>query len=440
MTVTTTRSVRSKMMMSLSTTTTAAAVAAVAMMMCGSTSEAFVVVTNSNHHHHNHIHINKASRRSTAFHASSCSADYIIKAGGGIPTTAGGDMEQFDPDQEGKLQGTGSVNSRIQSGPKYQISSGVTTTTSTTKEAQCWLEDIGVPVNIAKPTAPLTATVLGSARIIGQDAVGDIRHIVLKLPPNFHYVEGQSLSVIPPGVDTKTGRAHKPRLYSIASTRYGDLLDGNTVSLCVRRALYYNDDDANTTDDSKQGVCSNFLCDALPNTSVSIAGPIGKTMLLPESEHTDVIMVATGTGIAPFRAFLHRLFMEDTTARHIFQAQAWLILGVPNTNGLLYDEEFQHMRSNTNNNNQFKIDYAISREMTNTMDGGKKYVQHVIAENADDLFQKLDNGANIYFCGLKGMMPPILQTLEQVATDKHLNWNDKLKQWKDNHQWHVEVY
>lgn len=89
---------------------------------------------------------------------------------------------------------------------------------------------------------------------------------------------------------------------------------------------------------------------------------------------------------------------------------------------------------------QLKVDYAISREMTNPFDGGKMYVQHVMKQNAQELFQRLDNGASCYFCGLKGMMPPILETLEQVAAAQGLDWDAKLKEWKANHQWHVEVY
>ena len=54
------------------------------------------------------------------------------------------------------------------------------------------------------------------------------------------------------------------------------------------------------------GVCSNFLCDAKAGDEVKMTGPSGKVMLLPESEpSTDVIMVATGTGIAPYRRCVH---------------------------------------------------------------------------------------------------------------------------------------
>lgn len=71
---------------------------------------------------------------------------------------------------------------------------------------------------------------------------------------------------------------------------------------------------------------------------------------------------------------------------------------------------------------------------------GKLYVQHVLQEKADILWEKLNNGAHIYFCGLKGMMPGILDALESVAQERGVNWADKLKELKANGQWHVEVY
>jgi ferredoxin--NADP+ reductase len=375
--------------------------------------------------------------------ASSRSPERVKQVGGGIPLVPPGDFLVFNPEEEGKLQGTGELLNRIENGPNYAKSpptQSLATVESKSQivDAQCWLEDIGLPLNYAKPQSPVIATVMGSARIIGEDATGDIKHIILKLPEGMHYVEGQSISVIPEGIDPATNRPYAPRLYSIASTRYGDLLDGQTVSLCVRRAMYY-DPITNLPDPAKKGVCSNFLCDAPKGKEVKVAGPVGKTMLLPEDCTTDIIMIATGTGIAPFRSFLHRLFMENTTANHLFQGFAWLVLGVPTTSGLLYDDEFTAMQKR-HGSDKFRLDYAISREMTNNIDGGKLYVQHVIAQNADELFTRLDNGAHVYFCGLKGMMAPILDTLETAAASKNIIWADKLKELKANKQWHVEVY
>ena len=62
--------------------------------------------------------------------------------------------------------------------------------------------------------------------------------------------------------------------------------------------------------------------------------------------------------------------------------------------------------------------------------GGKMYVQDRLAENAEEIFERLDKGAHIYFCGLKAMMPSILQTLEGVAKTKGLEWEETLKTWK----------
>jgi ferredoxin--NADP+ reductase len=89
---------------------------------------------------------------------------------------------------------------------------------------------------------------------------------------------------------------------------------------------------------------------------------------------------------------------------------------------------------------QLEIDYAISREMTNPMDGGKLYVQHVLQQQADKLLERLEKGAVIYFCGLKGMMPGILEALEDTCASRGLDFSTKLKGWQANHQWHVEVY
>jgi ferredoxin--NADP+ reductase len=214
-------------------------------------------------------------------------------------------------------------------------------------------------------------------------------------------------------------------------------MKGTTTTLCVRRATFV-DPDTGKEDDSKKGVCSNFLCDSKPGDSIELTGPSGKVMLLPEKNpNADIIMVATGTGIAPYRSFLRRLFIEDTPAAKNFKGLAWLFLGVANTDSLLYDEDWQKLKQKFPEN--FRVDYALSREQNNVR-GGKMYIQDKVEEYADEIFSRLDKGGHIYFCGLKGMMPGILTMLEGVSVKKGIVWADQLKHWKEEGQWHVEVY
>lgn len=123
-----------------------------------------------------------------------------------------------------------------------------------------------------------------------------------------------------------------------------------------------------------QGVCSNYLCDAQPGDEVKMTGPSGKVMLLPEATpEADIITVATGTGIAPFRSFWKRLFLEDTEAAANFKGLMWLFLGVANSDALLYEEELQAI-AQAAGPDHFRVNYALSREQTNAR-GGKKYIQ-----------------------------------------------------------------
>mmetsp|Transcript_5864 Transcript_5864/g.13662 ORF Transcript_5864/g.13662 Transcript_5864/m.13662 type:complete len:617 (-) Transcript_5864:197-2047(-) len=304
-------------------------------------------------------------------------------------------------------------------------------------EADPYWDQSNVPVNRFKNKAPFTGKVISTKRIVGPKATGETCHIVIDHKGDFPYWEGQSWGVIPPGTREKDGKPHSVRLYSIASSRYGDDMTGNTGSLCVRRATYWCPE-LKADDPAKKGICSNFLCDTTSGDEVKLTGPAGKVMLMPEKDpSTDYIMVATGTGIAPYRGFIRRLFNEKTPAAAAYKGEAWLFLGVANSDALLYDDEFQDAKSRFPDN--FRIDYALSREQNNAK-GGKMYIQDKVEEYADEVFTKLENGAHIYFCGLKGMMPGIQAMLKEVAQTKGLDYDEWLKKLKKNKQWHVEVY
>jgi ferredoxin--NADP+ reductase len=294
------------------------------------------------------------------------------------------------------------------------------------------------PMNLYKNKEPYVGTIESVERIVGPNSPGETCHIVINHAGNMPYWEGQSYGIIPPGTKINSKGKEVPhgvRLYSIGSTRYGDGFDGKTASFCVRRATYW-DPEMGHEDPEKKGVCSNFLCDSKPGDDVKLTGPIGSQMLMPEDPATPLIMVATGTGIAPYRAFLRRCFLEDVPSWR-FTGLAWLFMGCANSDSCLYDDELQEILRR--HPDQFRLDYALSREQKN-MRGGKMYIQDKIEEYKDQIFELLDEGAHIYFCGLKGMMQPIQEMLQNVCAEKGLEYESWQKGLKNEGRWHVEVY
>merc|ERR1712056_42962 len=154
----------------------------------------------------------------------------------------------------------------------------------------------------------------------------------------------------------------------------GDNENSKTVTLCVKRVVELDGkfanrevgedkpDKAGTAFPSNKvyrGVCSNYICDLKDGDEVLITGPVGTEMLLPEDPESNIIMLATGTGIAPMRSMLRRLFHDKATAGE-FKGFAWLFLGVPFSASILYDAEWKEMMAQYPD--QFRYDYAISSE------------------------------------------------------------------------------
>lgn len=289
----------------------------------------------------------------------------------------------------------------------------------------------GVIVNKFKPKEPYIGMCLRNTRITGDDAPGETWHMVFNHEGEIPYKEGQSVGVIPEGVD-KNGKPHKLRLYSIASSALGDFGDSRTVSLCVKRLVYTNENG-----EIVKGVCSNYLCDLKAGAQVKLTGPVGKEMLMPKDPNATIIMLATGTGIAPFRGFLWKMFFEKHDD-YEFNGLAWLFLGVPTSSSLLYKEEFEKMREIAPD--KFRLDFAVSREQTNEK-GEKMYIQTRMAQYANELWELLkDDNTFVYMCGLKGMEKGIDDIMVSLAANDGIDWLEYKKQLKKQEQWNVEVY
>ncbi|MEH1968406.1 MULTISPECIES: ferredoxin--NADP reductase [unclassified Nostoc] len=294
-----------------------------------------------------------------------------------------------------------------------------------------------VPVNTYRPNAPFIGKVISNEPLVKEGGIGIVQHLKFDLSgSNLKYIEGQSIGIIPPGLD-KNGKPEKLRLYSIASTRHGDDVDDKTVSLCVRQLEYKHPE----TGETVYGVCSTHLCFLKPGEEVKITGPVGKEMLLPNDPDANVIMMATGTGIAPMRAYLWRQFKDAERAanpEYQFKGFSWLIFGVPTTPNLLYKEELEEIQQKYPDN--FRLTAAISREQKNPQ-GGRMYIQDRVAEHADELWQLIKNEkTHTYICGLRGMEEGIDAALTAAAAKEGVTWSDYQKQLKKAGRWHVETY
>jgi len=320
-----------------------------------------------------------------------------------------------------------------------------------------------IPWNIFSPKAPYQGKVVENhnhPHTLTQetgDANWETAHVTFDHGGKVPYLEGQSIGVIAPGPDKKGETPAKIRLYSIASSAVGDNETSKTVSLCVKRVVEVDGEYANREvgedkpdkagtgfPDNKvyRGVCSNHICDMNVGDDVLITGPTGAEMLLPEDPTANIIMLATGTGIAPMRSYMRLLFNDAAGAAadgsRKFQGLAWLFMGVPWAKSLLYDDEHQEYVSKYPD--QFRFDYAVSREQKNAA-GQKMYIQTKMAEYKDELWELMQSDkTHIYMCGLKGMERGMEECFGPIAEKNGLKWGEFAKAMKKANRYHVEVY
>lgn len=242
--------------------------------------------------------------------------------------------------------------------------------------------------------------------------------------------------MIPRGADSN-GQRHSAWQYYIASSRYGDNLKGDTLSLCVRKPPKEYLEGKRKEDLTAKDICSEFLCGVKPNDAIMVTGPVGSEMLLSEEDKsTDYIFVASGAGIAPFRAFLRRLFAEHTRISHAHRGTTLLFFGVPNKNFLLYESLFQSIKLNYRQ--RFDRVYAYLHGGMNK-DGKKVFIHDIMREYADDIFLKLDRGAHIYFSGSVAMMDGIFTMFRDECESRGISYEDWIEDLKKNGQWHIQV-
>ncbi len=271
----------------------------------------------------------------------------------------------------------------------------------------------------------INATVSGNVRVTEVGKEYDTHHIVLDFGSTpFPVLEGQSIGVLPPGLDAN-GRAHHPRQYSVASPRNGERPGYNNLSLTIKRVL--EDHQGSPV----RGVASNYMCDLNVGDKVQVIGPFGASFLMPNHPKSHIVMICTGTGSAPMRAMTE--WRRRLRSSGKFEGgKLMLFFGARTQEELPYFGPLQNLPRDF-----IDIHFAFSR----TPGQPKKYVQDAMRERAADVAKLLaDPNSYFYVCGLKSMEEGVVLALHDIAKQGGLNWDDIGATLKRNGRLHLETY
>ena len=271
----------------------------------------------------------------------------------------------------------------------------------------------------------ITATVAGNVRVTAVGHEYDTHHIVLDfggMP--FPVLEGQSIGILPPGVDAH-GRAHHARQYSIASPRNGERPGYNNLSLTIKRVL------EDPLGQPLRGVASNYMCDLQVGDKVQVIGPFGASFLMPNHPRSHIVMICTGTGSAPMRAMTE--WRRRLRQSGKFEGgKLMLFFGARTKEELPYFGPLQSLPKDF-----IDINFAFSR----TPGQPKRYVQDLMRERAADLALLLaDPNTYFYVCGLKSMEDGVVLALRDVAQQGGLLWDTVGAALKSEGRLHLETY
>ena len=274
------------------------------------------------------------------------------------------------------------------------------------------------PKSAAKPTInlynlgkPAVAKVTGNFRLT-KDVGHDVRHIILDFGAQpFPYLEGQSIGIIPPGVD-ENGNPHLPRLYSISSPRDGERAGYNNVSLTIKR--------------EDNGLCSNYVCDLNVGDEVRVTGPFGSTFLLPDDPDARLLMICTGTGSAPMRSFTMR------RQRTLGAKSGGMVMffGARTADSLPYFGPLKKVPSE-----------ILEQHLVFSREGDKEYVQDRMMKDEDRVAELLsDPHTHVYICGLRGMEEGVEKAFTNIAESIGQQWVALRDMMREEGRYHVETY
>jgi ferredoxin-NADP reductase len=230
--------------------------------------------------------------------------------------------------------------------------------------------------------------------------------------PDFPFTAGQFVSLV---ANDPSGK-EQTRAYSIASAnnsnRPSNIRSGNILDLCANR--------------TGGGFFSNYLADLAPGSTVAMHGPYGYFVL--KQPITDSILISTGTGIAPMRAFAQWLFPENGPNASLDRSEGkeiWCVYGTRHESELYYREEFEALAAKHPNFHYIPTLSRAGEEWTGLRGHVQEHVARIIEERAAKLGQTLPLAPvdptirpadltfdiNAYICGLSNMITSVREKL-----------------------------
>jgi ferredoxin--NADP+ reductase len=253
--------------------------------------------------------------------------------------------------------------------------------------------------------ADTTEAIIQSSQRITPESTDEVRLIVLRInSPAFYFLEGQNIGVLTPGPHPFGNKLHH-RYYTIANANKSADGEGVELELLVRRCFYI---DA-VSGEQYPGEASNYLCNAQPGDKISITGPHRSPFRIPADKTSNLLMLGTGTGIAPFRAFLRRVYQEQGQ----WDGKVRLFYGARTGAEMLYMNDINQDLTNYYDQATFKAIQSLSQGVLK--DEGDA-LQNGVNANAREIWSLLQEPkTHVYLSGIKKIAAAFDASMAKMA-------------------------
>lgn len=195
-------------------------------------------------------------------------------------------------------------------------------------------------------------------------------------------------------------------------------------------------------DEKHLGVATNYLRHLQEGSTVQLTIKKSHAAFhLPRDEATPIIMLAAGTGLAPFHGFVQERAAKIAAGKKLGQALLFIGCRSP-TEDKIYEDELAKWEDE----GVVKIFYAYSRKSDQSE--GCKYVQDRLWRERELVTELFDEGARAYICGSGRVGKGITEVVAKMVVEnagkqgKTLTLEEGVKWWENlrNERFAVDVF